>query len=611
MSFTHRSRLVNPKLGNYFGIFTSAFVSLTLLVMVLEQLDVPLWVLSALMLIVPIAGYLIVGVLSYTQDPLDYFVSGRRVPAFYSGLILAMIGIGATGLLAVTGIFFGIGFDGLCIFIGGISGFVVMAVLLAPFLRKFGAYTIPSYLGRRFESRVLRLLVAAVVSIAMLLTVVAELQLTAIIAGELMPLSPNILLVIISFVVAAMIAVGGMRGLSWSNVAQSIVGLIALLTPVAIIAILLTNFPLPQLSHGPILREMVRNEPGLAVPMVEATWLQFQFPGDGFEAVQKRFVDAFGSVGPVAFFMAAIIFMTGTAASPWLLPRVCASPGVYEARKSLGWATVIYGIVLLTLIAIAIFVRHYMFEAVLVPQPDGVAPLLKPLMANNYAKLAAEDSRVLITTLMMKRDTVLFSLPLAAEFPKIFWLLAVAGAMAVGLAALSATTFAFANVISEDVVHGLTWGPIEPASRLFIGRVSVGVALGLSVVLALAAPADPLRLWMWSLAIIGSTLFPVLILSVWWKRLTASGAITGTLAGASVAIFAILMGEAGVLGIDGRIAGILGLPIAVAVAMGISVLSRAPGRNELELVRDIRIPGGEILYDRAMRKQRLRKRQQS
>lgn len=85
----------------------------------------------------------------------------------------------------------------------------------------------------------------------------------------------------------------------------------------------------------------------------------------------------------------------------------------------------------------------------------------------------------------------------------------------------------------------------------------------------------------------------------------------GIMCGASAAILAILMGEAGWIGIDGRIAGIIGFPMAIAAAMGISVLSRAPGRHELELVRDIRVPGGEILYDREMRKQRLRKRQQN
>lgn len=608
MSFTHRSRLVDPKLGNYFAIFTSAFLSLTLLVFIFDQLQVPAWMLSAAMLVFPVLGYMAIGAMSYTEDTLDYFASGRRVPSFYSGMIVAITAIGSTGLVAVAGVFFSAGFDGLCIMIGGLGGFVVMAILLAPFLRKFGAYTIPSYLGRRFQSRSLRLIVAAVVAVPMLLTVVAELQIAAAAASSVTDVSRSALMLGMGVAAAVSIAAGGLRGLSWTNVAQSIVGLLALLAPVAIVAIVLTNFPMPQMSHGPILREMVRNEPALAVPLMEAGWFTFQFPGDGLEPIQKRFVDAFGSVGPVAFFMATTVFVTGIAASPWLLPRVAATPGVYEARKSLGWATVIFGVVMLTLIAVAVFVRHYIFEAVLVPHPDGVAPWLAPLIEKGYAQLEAGQSRVLITTLLLKRDAVLFSLPLAAGFPDVVWLLAIVGAIAVALAAIAATALALANVVSEDVVHGLSWEPINPPLRLLTSRICIGLVLAVAVLLAIAAPADPLRLWMWSLSIIGAALFPVLVLSIWWKRLTAFGAVTGVGAGAAVAILAILAGESALLGIDGQIAGILGFPVSIAVAMGVSVLSRAPGRHELELVRDIRIPGGEILYDRELRKQRLRRR---
>lgn len=600
--------MVNPKLGNYFAIFSSGFVCLTLLVLVCEQLKAPLWAGAAAMLVFPVLAYILIGALSYTQDSRDYFASGRRVPSFYSGLVLAITAAGATGILAVAGTFFSVGFDALCIYIGATSGFVVMAILLAPFLRKFGAYTVPSYLARRFQSRSLRILAAAVAAITMLLAMTAELQLAIFAASELVPLSPTINALFITVAVGLCVAGGGLRSLSWSNTAQAIVILIAVLIPVAIIAIYLTNIPIPQLSFGPILREMVRNEPALAVPAAEAGWFTFNFPEAGLEPMAKRFVEAFGHVGPLAFFFATTIFLTGIAGSPWLLPRVSATPGVYEARKSLGWATVIFGVLMLTLLAVAVFLRHYIFEAILVPQADGIAPWLRPLIEAGYAALPADQSRVVVTTLSVKRDGVFFSLPLAAGLPKVFWMITVTGAVALAIAALSATAVALGNIISEDVVYGLTLEPIESPNRLSVARLGVVVALGLALALTLSAPSDPLRLWMWSLSIIGAALFPVLVLSIWWKRLNGVGAASGMLAGAATAIIAILLAEAGGVGLDGRIAGILGLPVCVGVAMGVAVLSRAPGRHELELVRDIRIPGGEILYDREMRKQRLRKR---
>ena len=100
-----------------------------------------------------------------TREPLEFFAAGRRVPAGYTGLGIANSAMGATGIVAMTGIFFLIGFDALCLVIGGLAGFVIMAIMLAPFFRKFGAFTVPSYLGRRFESRTVRLLAAALLSV--------------------------------------------------------------------------------------------------------------------------------------------------------------------------------------------------------------------------------------------------------------------------------------------------------------------------------------------------------------------------------------------------------------------------------------------------------------
>ena len=160
MSLAPRIRLINPRLGTYFSIFASIIVGLTLMVMILEQLGTSSSLLSAAMLFVPLGLYAAIGVASFNQEPLDYFAAGRRVPAFYSGLLLAMTAIGATGIVGLTGTFFIIGFDALCVAIGGLAGFVLTAILMAPFLRKFGAFTLPSYLGRRFESRIVRLAAA-------------------------------------------------------------------------------------------------------------------------------------------------------------------------------------------------------------------------------------------------------------------------------------------------------------------------------------------------------------------------------------------------------------------------------------------------------------------
>ena len=128
-------------------------------------------------------------------------------------------------------------------------------------------------------------------------------------------------------------------------------------------------------------------------------------------------------------------------------------------------------------------------------------------------------------------------------------------------------------------------------------------------IFTLLAPTDPLRLLLWCFAITGSTLFPVLVLSIWWKRMNAFGALAGMGSGFAVAVLTILAGESHIIGLDGALAGIVGLPAGTLGALLASLATPGPTRSMLELVREIRIPGGEVVYDREMRLMRLKNRE--
>ena len=152
MSLMSRSRLVNPRLGTYFGIFVSTLAGLVLLLIIFEQLGAPDGSLRWVMLVGPLLLYAAIAASVFTNDPVDFFVVGRRVPAGYTGLGIASSAMGATGIVAMTGVFFIIGFDALFIVIGGLAGFVLMAVMVAPLARAFAmmpAPTSPSRLNSR------------------------------------------------------------------------------------------------------------------------------------------------------------------------------------------------------------------------------------------------------------------------------------------------------------------------------------------------------------------------------------------------------------------------------------------------------------------------------
>ncbi len=610
MSLTSRTRFVNPRLGTYFGIFVSSLTGLVLLLIIFEQLGTSDVLLRWAMLLGPLVLYAIIGVCAPTREPLEYFAAGRRVPAGYTGLGMANAAMGATGIVAMTGMFFVIGFDALCIFIGGLAGFVIMAVMLAPFFRKCGTFTVPSYLGRRFESRMVRLVAAALLAVPMLLLLAAELGMGASAAAWLVGRSEGLMIVMLVLAIIVTVVLGGMRSLTWSSSAQAIAAILALIVPVAIVAVMVTNFPLPQLTHGPLLRALVHSEEAQGIPVVAASGMAFELPDQGFAAVAKRFTAPFGRVGPTAFVIAILSVMAGVAASPWLLPRVTMTPGVYETRKSLGWATVFFGLLMLTAASVAVFMRNFVMGIVKDGAPAALPGWMQHLIDLGFVQVDTA-TQLTFTSFAFARDKVLLSLPVAAGLPNVFVYFAAAGIVAAALVAASAATVALANVLTEDVVNGMSWEPLPRDGRLLMGRIAIAGVAVIGGMIALAAPTDPLQLLLWCLALTGSTLFPVIVLSIWWKRMNAFGALAGLVCGFSVTVLTILAGEAGIIGLNGALASLLGLPASTLAALLASTATPGPSRGMLEFVREIRIPGGEVVYDREMRLLRLKNRERA
>ncbi len=510
----------------------------------------------------------------------------------------------------MTGLFFIIGFDALFFAIGALAGFVVMAVMLAPFLRKFGTFTIPSYLGRRFENRALRIIVAVLLAVPMLMVMSAELKLAADAAVWLSGWSERQVLLLMFLVLLVTLLPGGMRSMTWTSVAQALAALLVVMVPVIIVAAIVTTMPLPQLTHGPVLRAVGRNEAIQGLPIILPPTLAFDLPGADLMPIMKRFADAFGAVGATAFVMSTLSMLAGVASAPWLLPRLAAAPGVYEARKSLGWATFLFGIAMLTSASVAVFMRDYLMDLVTTPGPAIVPPWLAQLVQNGIASITETGTQFQVSSISFARDGILFGLPIAAQLPPMLLDLTLAGVFAAGLLTASAAATAFGHILSEDVAFGMTWEPPHGSTRLHAGRAGIALAAGLGILGAGFLPADPLRLVLWALALGGSALFPVLVLSIWWKRMNAYGAMAGFLTGYLVAGSAILAGQSNMLGVDSALASVLGLPASVIAAMAVTLVTPPPGRHVLQLVRDIRVPGGEILYDREMRIQRLKKQRQ-
>ena len=608
MATTHRTRLVNPKLGIYFSIFASLLSSIFLVLLIFEQLGVANVIIRNTVLALTIALFATIGIASYTNTLGDFFAAGRRVPAVYNGLVMAVVSVGGIGMMTITGLFFLNGFDVWCIVIGLTTGFVLMATMVAPFVRKYGGYTAPSYLGNRFDNRTVRVVAAAAFSVPMLLLLAAELQMAQSAIGMLIRATSNQSAAILALFLTITIAIGGMRALGWVGAAQAITVMLAIIVPAAMLGVIETNLPLAQLSYGPVLRGVGRLEFALQVPVEQLSPLALDWAGAGLNAIKHRIAEPHTNAGVLSFALTTLTVALGIASAPWLLPRCGTTIGVYEARKSLAWSVFFIGVIFLTLSALAVFFRHIVMHDI-VGQTTETLPLwFHALLASGDAGIDSSAATLALSDIKFDRDTILFAIPAAAEFPTIVLHLLLAGAIAAALAAIGSTVFALATILTEDIVFGLGRRTENTSRRILAARISILAVIILAILFSRLVTSDPLKLFFWSLSISAATAFPVIVLSIWWKRMSDAAAMVAILTGFGVSILAIMTSSSSILPIPTELVGTLGVIPAFAAAMLLSKFSAEPAKHVQDGVRDIRIPGGETIFDREQRLQRLKDR---
>src|SRR3990170_4846893 len=342
MSVPSRLRTPNPHLGAYYGIVTSTFVSLIVMLAMFEQLGWGRPLLAQTMIIVPLALYIVIAIGSRTLQAEDFFASGRRVPPVYNGFVLAAIAVGGVGFLAYTGTVFFLGFDALAIGLGWTFGMFAAGVLFVPYLRKAGSYTLPSFLGHRFRSRSLR------------------------VAASVMQLPPTALLLVAEIKIAALIAsfasLGGMRSLTWTGSAQFLVGAVGLSIVVTIVSILLTNVPAPQLTYGGTFSALQNAEITAGITPGQPGQLATALPGTAPLPALKPFLQPLGVLGPVDFGSLFLCLALGTAALPSLLSRSGVTSSIAEQRRASAWGLLFVALFVMTAPAMAAFAKLIVFR---------------------------------------------------------------------------------------------------------------------------------------------------------------------------------------------------------------------------------------------------------
>jgi len=606
MALNYHYPVVNPRLGASFAIFASAYVSLVLTLLILEQLGLAAFWVNQVMILGPALFYLIIGLMVRTTNLEDFFVSGERVPALYNGLSVSANVMGASAVATALGALVFLGYDGLPMVLGWCAGLAMLTILFAPYLRKAGSFTMPGFLGMRFSSRPLRAIAAVLILVPSVMLLAAELKIGAMIAALFLPLPEQMLIAIGAAFAMLTVLFGGMRSLTWVQCAQIIVVLLGVSAPLVIVSLQVTNLPVPQLSYGAILEATAAAEQAKGIEAVSPQALSDALPGVAPEPIAKPFLQAFGAMSALDFVLLSLCVMLGTAMLPAVHARLSTTPTIAAVRGAMGWAGLIAGFMVLTLLAYAAFLH-----SALVQQVIGTPMAELPGWARYAADLGLMrlesdgfDPTLGAAQAVLSRDLSALILPISGDLPQVFAGVAAAALLAAMLAGAAAHITIIGNVLSNDLFHPWLRRPSTAAQRLAVARFGMILAALAGAWLARALFVDPLRWMLLAFSLLAGGFFAIVALSIWWRRMNAAGAMAGLLSGfgLTAGYIAIMSQPAGGPAfVDPLTAGVIGVPAAFLAAIAVSLMTPKPDELTAEIASEVRVSGGETLHARLTR----------
>ena len=602
MTVPSRLRSPNPHLGAYYGIVASALASLVVLLAMFEQLGWGHAALAQFMILVPLALYLFIAIGARTYLPEDFYASGRRVPPVYNGFVLAAIAVGGVGFVSYTGTAFFLGFDALAIGLGWTVGMLAAGILFVPYLRKAGAYTVPSFLGHRFRSRLLRAAASALQLPSTTLLLAAEVKIAALIGALFLPVSFAAAVVVVAALIATIVILGGMRSVTWAGSAEFLVGAIGLVAVVTIVSILLTSLPAPQLVYGGMFAELQRAEVTAGAAALAPETLAMALPGPALQPALKPFLQPFGSLSPIDFLMLFLSLAIATAALPSLLVRSGVTASVAAQRHSTGWGLLFVAAFAMTVPAMATFAKFIIFREIAQTPVSSLPAWLTGLSDMQLVRIGDPDGNGAIgaAELWLKRDFVVFALPQAAQLPYVLTALMGTSALAIALAASASHLFTLSASLAEDLYR--TFAGRHALPRLVAVWAATAAAAIAAAVFLVIAEIDPLKAALTAFGFAAAIFFPGLLLAIWWRRASKWGVLSAMATGFVVmTAYAMFGGMIEIFGVrlSAPLASLAGAVLALMAGVAVSYLESTPSRAEAEYREAMRNPEGESIYDRA------------
>ena len=593
-------------LPKVYGLYTGGFLVFIGLMAILEQLGTPADTLGVLFVAFTIAIYATIGWLSRTMETGAYYVAGREVPSLYNGMATAADWMSGASFVAMAGgVYFG-GYGYLAFIVGWTGGYVLVNSLMAPYLRKFGCYTVPDFIGTRYGGNTARLLAVVVLVVASFTYVTAQINATGTIAARALqiPFEVGVWFGLLGILLCSML--GGMRAVTWTQVAQYIVLIIAYLVPVFWMSNAQDFGLIPQLAYGGAVDRITELEAlhGVGTMM----------PSESFSGL--RALTTAHSVAPDSvlaswkFITLVLVLMCGTASLPHILMRYFTTPSVKEARRSVVWSLLFIFLLYFTAPALATFTKLQIMDPNLATGIIGksIAEVQSLEWIQKWSSvgfLAISDSNgdglLQINEFFMRGDIVVLATPEIAGLPYVISGLVAAGGMAAAMSTADGLLLAIANALSHDLYYKIIDPEADTRTRLIVARVLLVIIGAGGALVASLQLSSILGAVAWAFSFACSGLFFPLVLGVWWKRANRQGAIagmaTGFIAGFWYLYHVRFAGGAPFLGLDHLRFGIVGMAASLIAMVGVSLATDEPDAETQAMVDAIRIPSGKTILD--------------
>ena len=473
--------------------------------------------------------YIGIAIWSKAGSTKDFYVAGTGVSPMANGMATAADWMSAASFISMAGLISFMGYDGSVFLMGWTGGYVLLALLLAPYLRKFGKFTVPDFIGDRYYSNTARLVAVLCALIISFTYVAGQMRGVGLVFSRYLEVDINTGVIIGMAIVLFYAVLGGMKGITYTQVAQYCVLIFAFMVPAIFISIQMTGNPIPQLGFGS------QGADGIYL-LDKLDGLSMELGFDEYTSGSKSMLDVF-------FITAAL--MVGTAGLPHVIVRFFTVKKVSDARKSAGWALLFIAILYTTAPAIAVFARTNLIETVSEKKYNEL-----PGWFDNWEKtglLTFKDKNKdgivqyvadpQINELTIDRDIMVMANPEIAELPNWVIALLAAGALAAALSTAAGLLLVISSSISHDLIKKIIKPDVSEKGELIAARISAFFAVIMAGYFGINPPGFVAAVVALAFGLAAASFFPAIVMGIFYKRMNKEGAISGMLTGLLLMLF--------------------------------------------------------------------------